>query len=249
MNLTSILARPVAATAIQYMQRQRSQEFRPPRANRSDRSVTGVYVMLLIALISAVFQSGCDSPRHQQRPPNRPVSDAETTAADARPETDVVYYATPRLVVDRMLEMADIKEGDILYDLGCGDGRILVAAAKKYGVKAHGFDIDPDRVKESLENAKKSNVEHLVTVTQADIFELDLREATVVMLYLLPDLNVRLMPQLEKLKPGSRIISHSFDMRGAKPAQIVEMTIEQDRYDLWSDDHTIYKWVVPWENE
>lgn len=179
---------------------------------------------------------------------------AETAAATEAPaatqEPDVVYVPTPQPLVDRMLQLAEVKEGDVVYDLGCGDGRIVVTAAKKYGVKAIGFDIDPERVKEANANVKSNKVEHLVTIKQADIFKLDLRPASVVTLYLLPELNVRLMPQLEKLKPGSRIVSHEFDMRGAKPLEMVTVTIspehesEQD-----SGDHTLYKWVVPWQKE
>lgn len=160
---------------------------------------------------------------------------------------DVVYVPTPHAVVEKMLEMAEIKKGDIIYDLGCGDARILVAAAKKYGVKAYGFDIDPVRVQESLENVRTNQVEHLVTIKQADIFTLDLREANVVTLYLLPELNVRLMPQLAKLKPGSRIVSHDFDMRGAKPVEVHRMQANRDNSSPVS--HTVYKWVVPWEKE
>jgi SAM-dependent methyltransferase len=160
---------------------------------------------------------------------------------------DVVYVPTPHAVVEKMLEMAEIKKSDVIYDLGCGDARILVAAAKKYGVKAYGFDIDPVRVQESLENVRTNNVEHLVTIKQADIFTLDLREANVVTLYLLPELNVRLMPQLAKLKPGSRIVSHDFDMRGAKPAEVHRM--EVDRGNNSPVSHMIYKWIVPWDKE
>ena len=143
-----------------------------------------------------------------------------------------------------MLELADIKKGDVVYDLGCGDGRIVVTAAKKYGVKAVGFDINPERVKESLENVKKNHVEDLVTIKKADIFTLDLREANVVTLYVLPTLNVKLMPQLEKLRPGSRIVSHDFDMRGAKPKKVVTV-----RTDDQEEEHTVYLWTVPWEAE
>jgi hypothetical protein len=165
---------------------------------------------------------------------------------------DVIYVPTPQKVVDKMLEMAEIKQGDVVYDLGCGDGRIVVTAAKKYGVKAVGFDINPERVQESLANVKANKVEHLVTIKQADIFTLDLREATVVTLYLLPGLNVKLMPQLEKLKPGSRIVSHDFDMRGAKPVQVHSMTAENGEFqedEYGQAAHTIYKWIVPWEKE
>jgi len=165
---------------------------------------------------------------------------------------DVVYVPTPQAVVDKMLEMAEVKKGDVVYDLGCGDGRSVVTAAKRYGVKAIGFDIDPERVKESLANVRSNKVEHLVSIQQKDIFTLDLREATVVFLYLLPKLNVRLMPQLAKMRPGSRIVSHDFDMRGAKPVQVVTVTAEDsgaDDPDFYDSDHTIYKWVVPWEKE
>jgi endoglucanase len=157
--------------------------------------------------------------------------DAQTSAVageniqTAKRKPDVIFVPTPQAVVDKMLEMAEVKKGDVLYDLGCGDGRIVVTAAKRYGVKAVGFDIDPKRIRESLLNVKSNKVEHLVTIKQEDIFTLDLREASVVTLYLLPTLNVKLMPQLARLKPGSRIVSHDFDMRGAKPMQIHRMTL------------------------
>jgi|GEM_PF-395176 len=171
-----------------------------------------------------------------------PVAEVLTPAK----EPDVIYVPTPQEVVDKMLELAEIKPGDVVYDLGCGDGRIVVTAAKRYGVKAVGFDINPERVREALENVKANKVEHLVTIKQADIFTLDLSEATVVTLYLLPSLNVKLMPQLAKLKPGSRIVSHDFDMRGAKPVRVEHVTADGGQY---GREHTIYKWVVPWEPE
>jgi SAM-dependent methyltransferase len=178
---------------------------------------------------------------------------AKAAETPAKPKTpDVIYVPTPQSVVDKMLEMAEVKPGDVVYDLGCGDGRIVVTAAKKFGVKAMGFDIDPQRVKEARENVRAAGVEHLVTILETDIFTLDLREASVITLYLLPDLNVRLMPQLAVLKPGSRIVSHDFDMKGAKPVATHRMQAtfgdgggEQDG-DI---EHTIYKWVVPWEKE
>jgi len=171
----------------------------------------------------------------------------QETKVDLRQDRspDVVYVPTPQEVVDKMLELADVKKGDVVYDLGCGDGRIVVTAAKKYGVKAVGFDIDPDRVRDSLENVRKNKVEDLVTIKKADIFTLDLSEAGVVTLYLLPELNVKLMPQLAKLKPGSRIVSHDFDMRGAKPVK-VEKVKPKGNLDR---EHPVYLWTVPWEKE
>jgi tRNA G37 N-methylase Trm5 len=177
-----------------------------------------------------------------------PVQGQEAKKADdpdRRP--DVVYWPTPQVVVDKMLELAEVKKGDVVYDLGCGDARILVTAAKKYGVKGYGYDIDPERIKDSLENVKKNHVEELVTIKKADIFTLDLKDANVVTLYLLPDLNVKLMPQLEKLKPGSRIVSHDFDMKGAKPKQTV--TLKAKNHMGIEGEHKVYLWVVPWEKE
>jgi len=167
-------------------------------------------------------------------------------------QPDVIFVPTPQAVVDKMLELAEVKPGDVVYDLGCGNGRIVVTAAKKYGVKAIGFDINPVRVKESLENVRENHVENLVTIRQDDIFTLDLSEATVITLYLLPSLNVKLMPQLAKCKPGTRIVSHDFDMHGAKPVVVHKMTVEGDDSDEntnYGPDHTIYKWVVPWDKE
>jgi tRNA G37 N-methylase Trm5 len=158
-------------------------------------------------------------------------------------EPDVIYVPTPQEVVDRMLEMADVRPGEIVYDLGCGDGRIPVTASKKYGVKSWGFDINPVRVKESLENVEKNNVKNLVTIKLQDIFELDLSKADVITLYLLPQLNVKLIPQLDKLKPGCRIVSHDFNMEGVRPKREVTYTPSGGR------EHRIFLWVTPLEKE
>jgi SAM-dependent methyltransferase len=162
------------------------------------------------------------------------LAQAETAK---KTEPDVIFVPTPQEAVDKMLEMAEIKKGDLVYDLGCGDGRIVVTAAKRYGVRAVGVDIDPRRVEESRENVRKNNVEHLVTIKQADIFTLDLSDVDVVTLYLLPGLNVKLIPQLQKMKPGSRIVSYSFDMHGVKPVEVHR------------NEHVIYKWVTPLKKE
>ena len=199
---------------------------------------------LLAALLLTALTGGILA---QTNAPNTTSAAPPEASAPAK-KPDVVFVPTRLEVVNKMLEMAEIRTNDILYDLGCGDGRIVVAAAKKYGIKAVGVDIDPARVKESRENVRTNNVAHLVTIKQADIFELDFHEATVVTLYLLPELNVRLMPKLAKLKPGSRIISDDFDMKGAKPKEVVHLGPSQDEEDGGSQN-TLYKWVVPWEPE
>ena len=155
-------------------------------------------------------------------------------------EPDVVFVPTPQEVVEKMLELASVKKDDLVYDLGCGDGRIVVTAAKKYGCHAVGFDIDPERIQESRENVAKNKVEHLVKIEEQDIFKLDLSKANVITLYLLPSLNVKLIPQLEKLKPGSRIVSHAFDMKGVQPDKVVRFKPEEEKR-----SYTIYLWTAP----
>ena len=170
------------------------------------------------------------------RPDNR--APAKIVPKTGKP--DVVYVPTPQEVVDKMLEIAKVTKDDLLYDLGCGDGRFVVTAAKKYGCRAVGYDISPRRVRESLENVKKNNVEHLVRIEQKDIFTLDLSKADVITLFLLPSLNVKLIPQLDKLKPGSRIVSYRFGMRGVMPDQTVDFTSPKDK-----SQHTFYLWTTP----
>ena len=167
-----------------------------------------------------------------------------TRTKKASRKPDVIYVPTPQEVVDKMLELAEVKKDDLVYDLGCGDGRIVVTAAKKYGCRGVGYDINPKRIKESLENVEKNNVGHLVRIEQEDIFTLDLSKANVITLYLLPSLNVKLIPQLEKLKPGSRIVSHDFDMRGVTPDKVVEINSDNEY-----SDHTVYLWTTPLKKE
>ena len=173
-------------------------------------------------------------------------------AADDKSDKDknrVVYWPTPQEVVDEMLKMAKVTKDDVLYDLGCGDCRIPVTAAKKFGCKAFGYDIDPERIKDSEENIKKNKVGDLVTVKKQDIFEdkFDISKASVVTLYLLPNLNVELIPKLEKLKDGSRIVSHDFDMRGVKPKEVKTMTAKNHMG--VEGEHKIYLWVTPLQKE
>jgi SAM-dependent methyltransferase len=151
---------------------------------------------------------------------------------------DVVFVPTPEPVVDKMLELAGVTKDDMVYDLGCGDGRIVVAAAKKYGCHAVGYDISRQRVRQSRANVKENGVGDLVKIEQADIFTLDLSPASVVTLYLLPSLNVKLIPQLEKLKPGSRIVSHDFNMQGVEPDKVVEVPAD-------GRSHKVYLWTTP----
>jgi SAM-dependent methyltransferase len=151
----------------------------------------------------------------------------------------VPYVPTPQDVVERMLELAEVKKADVVYDLGSGDGRIVITAAKKYGVKAIGFEIDPQRIKESAENIKKAGVGHLVEIRQQDIRTVDLSPASVLTMYLLPEVNLMIRPNIWKqMKPGSRVVSHDFDMGDWKPLKTEHIK------DASSWDHTLYLWHV-----
>ncbi len=161
----------------------------------------------------------------------------DVPAADELPERtpDVIYVPTPPDVVDAMLELAEVKAGDVLYDLGSGDGRIPIAAAKAHGVRGTGIDIDPQRIREANQNAKEAGVTDLVTFKQEDLFQTDFSDATVVTLYLLDSLNERLRPKLlAELEPGTRIVSHAFRMGDWEPEQTVNV-----------GPRTIYRWTVP----
>ncbi|MDB4934397.1 MAG: hypothetical protein JWP87_1369 [Labilithrix sp.] len=189
------------------------------------------------------------APAAAKAPPT--TTSAAPAATDAKPADDLAdrvpdieYVPTPQNVVDKLLEVAKIGKDDVLYDLGCGDGRIVINAAKKFGIHAVGFDIDPKRVAESRANVKSNGVEHLVTIEHKDIFDVDLSKATVVTLYLLPELNVRLIPQLEKLKPGSRIVSHDFDMEGVDPEKTWTV-IARDHREPKNREHYVYLWKTP----
>lgn len=152
---------------------------------------------------------------------------------------DVPYVSTPYEVVEEMLGIAGVNKDDMLYDLGCGDGRIVITAAKKYGCRGVGVDLDPQRIKESKENAVKESVENQVKFIQQDLFEADISEATVMTLYLLSSVNLKLRPRLlRELKPGTRIVSHDFSMGDW------EADMEKDVF-VGSDRHHIYFWVVP----
>jgi SAM-dependent methyltransferase len=149
---------------------------------------------------------------------------------------DVPYEPSSEEVVRAMLEIARVGKNDLVYDLGCGDGRIVIAAAQKAGARGVGVDLDPVRIKESLENARQAKVGNRVQFFQQDLFQTDIAKATVLMLYLWPEVNLKLRPKLlRELKPGTRVVSHSHDMGSWEPDQTIRTT----------DGHRVYFWVLP----
>ena len=173
------------------------------------------------------------------RIPRRPTTTQRQRRTKPIRKPDVIYYSTPPETVNEMLRMAQIKKGDVLYDLGSGDGRIPIAAAQQYGVRAVGIEIDPKLIIEAEENARIANVSTLVTFRNDDMFRTSLREATVVTLYLSEKLNVMLRPKLlRELRPGTRIVSHDFRMGSWQPEQTVRVP--------WGKLYrTVYLWTVP----
>jgi precorrin-6B methylase 2 len=173
------------------------------------------------------------------------VAGAVSTVASGVPQnefrSDVIYYPTPQGVVDAMLKLARVTSADVVYDLGSGDGRIPVTAARAYGARAVGIDIDPRRIQESRANATAAGVADKATFINQDLFTADIREATVVTLYLLPELNTKLLPKFNReLKPGTRVVSHAFEMR------------DLDGYEFQPEQKlaigratTIYLWTIP----
>ncbi|MCJ7563716.1 MAG: class I SAM-dependent methyltransferase [Candidatus Aminicenantes bacterium] len=154
-------------------------------------------------------------------------------------QLDVPYVPTKYPVVDEMLRMADIQKSDIVYDLGCGDGRLVVGAAQKYGAHGVGFDIDPERIQESWENATKAGVKNLVQFFEQDLFQADFHEATAMTIYLLTSVNLRLRPKLlRELRPGTRLVSHNFGMGEWKPDQSSEVMVD----DI---SHDVFLWIIP----
>ena len=176
----------------------------------------------MIAIVAPTLNYGYSQTR--QRPAQKP---------------DVPFTPTVDEVVDMMLRTARVTDKDTVYDLGSGDGRIVIAAASKYGARGVGVDINPVRVKESKRNAIKSGVSQKVTFVEQDFFKTDLSQATVVMIYLDPETNLRLRPKLlRELKPGTRVVSNSFDMGDWKPDKVVKLTVA-------GSECSIYYWVIP----
>ncbi|KAM3100736.1 SAM-dependent methyltransferase [Phormidesmis sp. 146-12] len=161
----------------------------------------------------------------------------EATPKRVKWKPDIGYLPTPAEVVEAMLTLAEVTSDDILYDLGSGDGRILITAAQRFGTQGVGIDIDPKRVRQGFENAQRSGVGDRVTFLQQDLFESDFSEATIVILYLLPHLNLKLRPTLlAQLSPGTRILSHDFDMGDWQPDRVVEVQSE--------DPAILYLWRI-----
>jgi ribosomal protein L11 methylase PrmA len=147
----------------------------------------------------------------------------------------VIFVPTPNEVVDTMLKMAGVTKQDTVYDLGCGDGRIVITAAQKHGARGVGIDIDPERVKEATANVRKAGVADRVNIVRGDLFEADISSATVVTLYLLTDLNLKLRPKLlRELKPGTRVVSHAFAMGDWKPERTTDVS-----------GTSVYLWRIP----
>lgn len=215
------------------------------------RTLACPLLLLLVPLLSACADDSVSA----SEPAFEPVASADgiesldplTAAVGSAPQEgedapqpartpDVIYVPTPETVVDAMLELAEVGPDDVLYDLGSGDGRIPVAAAEQFGIRAVGIDINPVRIQEANANAEEAGVTDRVTFIEGDLFDAYISDATVVSLYLLQSLNVKLRPKLlSELRPGTRIVSHSFDMANEwEPEETREV-----------DGSTIYLWTVP----
>lgn len=197
-------------------------------------------VLLLAAAIA--FVTACSQERASGTAENTvAVAPASETVATPVPkkDLDVPYVPTPQTVVDEMLAMAEVTGNDVLYDLGSGDGRIPITAAKKFGTRGVGIDLNPVRVREANENAKEAGVTEKVRFIEGDLFQQDFNEATVVTLYLLPDVNIKLRPKLLAMKPGTRVVSHNYNMGDWDPEKMKTMKTPD------GVEHHIYFWRVP----
>lgn len=195
------------------------------------------HVLLLTLLL--VWGCGDDSATNAATVTTAEAGDPQFTSIEelesAAIKKDVPYVPTPKETVDEMLRMAKVSGDDIVYDLGSGDGRIVIAAAKQYGARGVGIDIDPTRIAEANENAKTAGVTDRVRFIQGDLFNADIREATAVTLYLLRSVNMKLRPKLlADLRPGTPVVSHDFDMGEWEP----------EEHKLIGDDD-VYVWIIP----
>lgn len=195
-------------------------------------------LLVVSVSVTSLMFTGCTQQRNFEA--EAEAQAPTTTAQPQERQANVPYVPTPEKVVERMLKLANVSSNDVLYDLGSGDGRIPITAVQKYGAsRATGIEINPELVQRSRENSQKAGVTDRVTFLQQDLFQTDLSQATVVTLYLLPSVNLQLRPKLlQELKPGTRIISHDFDMGEWKPERV-------ERVQGPARQHTIYYWVVP----
>jgi SAM-dependent methyltransferase len=208
-----------------------------------------MYVFALVMAVSAalaleggasqVQTAGVPRPQIDTRQPGASSTATQPEISLPHRQPDVIYVPTPRGVIDEMLRMAKVRADDVIYDLGCGDGRIVITAAQEYGARGIGIDIDPQRIREANENAQQAGVTDRVRFLNEDLFEADISQATVVTLYLLESLNEKLRPKLlRELRPGTRIVSHDFKMGDWEPEQALEM-----------NGHRVYFWTVPARGE
>jgi hypothetical protein len=194
--------------------------------------------VIFAVLFGALVLGGLAAVVHYS-PPSAQAEPSQQAEKPAERAPDVIYVPTPHEVVEEMLRLTKIGKDDVLYDLGSGDGRLVIAAAQKYGARGVGIDIDPERIRESDENARKAGVQGRVQFLQQDLFQTDIREATAVTLYLLPALNVKLRPKLfGELRPGTPIVSHDFDMGDWAPDKSLEIKGP-------TRTHQVYFWRIP----
>jgi SAM-dependent methyltransferase len=187
-----------------------------------NRTVKATVIMIVLALGAGLLAGESQPSRQETRTP------------------DVVYVGSPYDVVAAMLKLARLTKDDLVYDLGCGDGRMIVLAAKRYGCRGIGYDIDPERVSAAIRNVKENRVEHLVKIVHADLLKLDFSDANVLSLYLLPEINEQLLPQFEKLKPGSRLVFHNYGLEGFKADKTLRVVSNEDNV-----SHTLYLYTIP----
>ena len=191
-------------------------------------------LLVVTASVSLLGIAGCTSQTDQTNSGSQ-TQQGESNTQTPKGKPDVIYVPTPDKVVAEMLQLANVSEDDVVYDLGSGVGRIPIMAAKRYGARGVGVEIDSGRIQQARENAREAGMAKSVKFIQQDLFKTDLSEATVVTLYLLPELNVKLRPKLlRELEPGTPIVSHSFDMGEWEPERVVKV-----------GDSTVYLWTVP----
>lgn len=203
-------------------------------------------LMAFCMLLGTLAFTGCETSTTSTTQPAPQISPvASPTPADiagveiVKQELDVPYVPTPPQVVERMLAIARANRNDVVYDLGSGDGRIVITAAQKYGARGVGYDLNPERIKEANENASKAGVSDRVKFVEGDLFEAQIGEATVVTLYLLPDINLKLRPKLfAELKPGTRVVSHNYSMGDWQP-------LRTETVKVGTGEHSIFYWEIP----